>query len=294
MPIVLPSLQVIELVGADAIAFAQAQFSSDVLAQANGHWQFSAWLSPQGRVRAFFHLLRDDDEHLRLILRGGDAREMTSALQRFVFRSKVELRVLDNVQVLGCTHAQVIADSCGEVATGTTIAGDIRHTNLSVPGDPSRWLLLCGTATDALTCTDPGLNSNQWLLADIRAGLPELTPALQDQLLPQWLGLDRLGAISVKKGCYPGQEIMARLHFKGGNKRGMYLVEFDGDCVPQADVPLAACDERHESAGRIVMAAHTATNRIVALATLHDELAKTRVRMVDPAGSEIEVLARFG
>ena len=69
--------------------------------------------------------------------------------------------------------------------------------------------------------------------SDIRAGLPEIGAELRDQLLPQWIGLDRLGAISVRKGCYPGQEIMARLHFKGGNKRSLYRLLWPaGEVVP--------------------------------------------------------------
>ena len=65
-------MALLELTGPDAVAFAQAQFSNDVPSLADGHWQWNAWLSPQGRVRFFFHLLRDDAQHLRLLLRGGD------------------------------------------------------------------------------------------------------------------------------------------------------------------------------------------------------------------------------
>jgi folate-binding Fe-S cluster repair protein YgfZ len=72
--------------GPDAIAFAQAQFSSKVSSLATGHWQFSAWLDPQGRVRALFHLARLADDRLLLLLRGGSAAAVVDALQRFVFR----------------------------------------------------------------------------------------------------------------------------------------------------------------------------------------------------------------
>src|SRR6185312_5176981 len=162
----LPS-QVLELTGADAATFAHAQFSSDVLALADGQWQWSAWLSPQGRVRAFSRLLRTNASHLTLTLRGGDAEWLRAELSRFVFRAKVQM---------GAAH---------------------------------------------------GGASQTTALEDIRAGIPEIGVELRDQLLPQWIGLDRLGAVSVRKGCYPGQEIMARLHFKGGNKRSLYRIGCD-------------------------------------------------------------------
>ena len=78
----LPDPQIIELAGNDALAFAQAQFSSDATALADGTWQWSAWLSAQGRVRAFFALLRIADDRLLLILRGGSASRLRDALAR--------------------------------------------------------------------------------------------------------------------------------------------------------------------------------------------------------------------
>ena len=105
MLIALPPSQLLEIAGADAVAFAHAQFCNDVRALANGHWQWNAWLSPQGRVCAFFLLLRDGDERLRLLLRGGDAETLRAALARFVFRAKVQLSKPGNAQVAGIEAA---------------------------------------------------------------------------------------------------------------------------------------------------------------------------------------------
>ncbi len=77
--------------GPDAMTFAHAQFSSSVKSLSAGHWQFSAWLDPQGRVRALFHLARLGDERLLLLLRGGNAADMVASLQRFVLRAKLTL-----------------------------------------------------------------------------------------------------------------------------------------------------------------------------------------------------------
>lgn len=246
MMISLPDLRLLELTGADAMNFAHAQFSSDVRALEDGQWQWSAWLSPQGRVRAFFQLIRDDGEHLRLLLRGGDAQALRAALAPYVLRAQVALRVIE-------------MPVCG---TYQTSAGA-----LALPGTPPRWLVVGGPAGDANSA--PPLR-DAWRLADIRAGLPMLAADLQDQLLPQWLGLDRLGAVSVKKGCYPGQEIMARLHFKGGNKRSLYRLELTTPDVPSAGSPLAPRTEGQEEIGLIVMAVRRQDGKVEALASVRD------------------------
>src|SRR5579864_8436128 len=99
MMIALPSPQVLEISGTEAVAFAHAQFCNDVVSLPNGHWQWSACLWPQGRVRYFLMLLRDADDRLRLLLRGGDAQSVQAALARYVFRAKVSLRVVADAKV---------------------------------------------------------------------------------------------------------------------------------------------------------------------------------------------------
>ncbi|MGA9334283.1 MAG: folate-binding protein [Rudaea sp.] len=294
MPFVLPCFQTLELGGPDAIAFAHAQFSSDVRALGNGHWQFSAWLSPQGRVHAFFHLLQDDEEHLRLVLRGGDAHQMTAALRRFILRSKVDLRVRGDIQAFGSADSRAVAAWSGGIPTGTATAGGSGCTSLALPGDDSRWLMLLDGASSQPLSAEPALDRNRWMLADIRAGQPELAQGLEDEFLPQWLGLERLGAVSVKKGCYPGQEIIARMHFRGGNKRGLYLVEINARRAPQPGAEIVGGPANAESVGRIVMAARAGEDRVLALASLRDEFAAQSLYFIERAVGEIGARTRFG
>ena len=291
MPIFLPSPQLLEIAGVDAATFAQAQFSSDVLALGNAHWQWSAWLSPQGRVRAFFHLLRDNDQHLRLLLRGGDAQMLRDALVRYVLRAKVKLRVVSDARVSGFHGAGEIAALAETVPSATEILGVDNASVVALPGEVPRWLLLRESATrpDAADIAADGVE--RWRLADICAGLPELAPPLHDQLLPQWLGLDRLGAVSVRKGCYPGQEIMARLHFKGGNKRGLYLLQLPTGVCLQPATSLRGKDG--DIAGQIVQCAHDENGGALALASLADTTAIARLRSANPPVEGITVLKRF-
>jgi tRNA-modifying protein YgfZ len=290
MTIVLPTPQMLEIAGPDSAAFAQAQFCNDVIALPSGQWQWNAWLSPQGRVRYFFLLLRDAGDRLRLLLRGGDAQAMCAELTRFVFRTKVSLRAIVGAQALGCdatealTALGVLPDNAGMVVRDG-------NTGLRLPGSNPRWLVL-STSQSGIAAASSSEALNRWRLDDIRAGLPELAPALQDQLLPQWLGLGRLGAIHVGKGCYPGQEVMARLHFKGGNKRGLFRIEFNCEALPAAGTRLFAAGAAAES-GVVVTATWAAGKRAEALAALADTAAAGPLRTEPATLEDIKVVSAF-
>jgi len=187
------SAQLVSIEGADALAFAQAQFSSNLDALADGHWQFSAWLDAQGRVRVLFHLLRLDQQRLCLLLRGGDAADLAAQMQRFVLRAKV--RIMAQPPLL--------------LGTGDAMASHtfVQQTDTITLGCGSHSLVVASRGDD------------DWRLPELRACWPWLPDALLGQLLPASLGLQALGATALDKGCYPGQEIVARLHYRGGHKR---------------------------------------------------------------------------
>lgn len=270
MPIALPMPQLIQIVGPDAVAFAQAQFSSDVFALANGRWQWSAWLSAQGRVRAFFHLLRDNDECLRLILRGGSAARMRDALARYVFRAKLQLGVIEDMNAY-LIEAPGDSPDSASLPIGTNIATNAQGTCIALPGHAPRWLWLRDTGAAPVVAQDSGVARNCGALVDIEAGLVTLDAALEDRLLPSWIGLGDLQATSVSKGCYPGQEVVARLHYKGGNKRWLYRIAFDSDSLPAPGTALGVRGDGDDQArGTIVCSAWTGQGTGAALAVLRE------------------------
>ncbi len=190
--------QLVSLTGADAIAFAHAQFASRVNALGTGHWQFSAWLDAKGRVRALFHLARVADDHLLLLLRGGDASALVEQLQRFVFRSKVAMT----------------AQSSTSLATGPAVpAHESRQAGDSI-------FFGCGDHSMRIDPMQSG--DDDWRVAQLRNGWVWLPSTALDAWLPPALSLQRLQAVVTDKGCYPGQEIIARMHFLGGHKRHLH------------------------------------------------------------------------
>ncbi|GAB1407299.1 folate-binding protein YgfZ [Thermomonas brevis] len=215
----LPDHAVLAITGRDALAFAQAQFMNDVAALADGQWQWNGWLTPKGRVIALFALLRLDAETLWLVLADTDAAALAAQLQRYVFRSKLALQPRDDRYASGCFERPA-------AASGAAFARDGDAIELDMGGDGGPRTLRLSSAqaagdADALA---------RWNAADLAHGLPRLPASQAAQWTPQHLSLERLQAFSVKKGCYPGQEIVARTHFLGQVKRGVAL--FDAAMPP--------------------------------------------------------------
>lgn len=250
MPIRLPDPQILELQGADAAAFAQAQFASDVSVLDAGDWQWSAWLSAQGRVRAFFQLLRADAGRLLLLLRGGSAQRLRDSLARYVLRAKVTLRVVDDMCVFATAHPANIGNMPQPSTTARASSAD-GCIWIAMPGSAPSWLLLA-MRTCPIAADDSPAARNLLALADIDAGIVTLDEKLEDQLLPDWIGLTELGAISVRKGCYPGQEVVARLHFRGGNKRWLHRIGFVADRLP---APASWLPAEGENAAQVICSA---------------------------------------
>jgi folate-binding protein YgfZ len=236
--------------GPDAIAFAQSQFTVSVAAIKPGEWQFSAWLDAQGRVRYLFHLARLAPDRLLLLLRGGHAGAMKDELARFVFRAKLFMH----------------ADNSLTLVTGDALPLHEVHTLESVTR------LGCGNHSLALS-SDANADM-RWHSLQIVAGWPWLPEALLGSCLPPALSLHRLRAVSLDKGCYPGQEIVARLHYRGGNKRQLCRV---GLSQPLASGALLKVEGSEPSIQLLNVA--TTDRGTAALALCHAEFSQAKAPM---------------
>ncbi|MFT4179469.1 MAG: folate-binding protein [Thermomonas sp.] len=221
----LPGHEVLTISGRDAVAFAQAQCMNDVAALADAQWQWNGWLTPKGRVIALFALLRLDAETLWLILPDVSADALAAKLQRYVFRSKLKLEARGDLHACGSFGAPV-------QAMGTTLARDGDAVELDMSGSGGPRTLRISTEQVA----DDADALARWNAADLAHGLPRLPASQAEQWTPQQLSLERLRAFSVKKGCYPGQEIVARTHFLGQAKRGLALLQADAPLEPGNEV----------------------------------------------------------
>lgn len=259
MPLPAPA-QLIELTGPDAEKFAQAQFCNDVSALAPGASQLNAWLNPQGRVRRLFHLLRADETRYLLLLRGGDAVSVLPTLRMFVLRLKLQ------VQALPGWHWAETADAAA-TDDGTFLFALPNGRTLQLrPGKE----------------VSGDLSWEETLARDIDAGLPWLPDHALEQLLPSWMDFVRLRAISHDKGCYPGQEIVARLHFRGGGDKRVPVCLTSQTALQDAAV---LRDEAGGEAGLLLQSVQTGTGGWRALAIVRRESAEpgTLLRAGDAA-----------
>lgn len=232
----LPGHAVLALQGPDALAFAQAQTMNDVTTLADGQWQWNGWLTPKGRVLALFALLRLDARTVWLLLPDADPHELAARLQRFVFRSKLTIAVRADP---GSNPGQVRhvsgAFQAPLAAAGAQAAGDAdADVELDLGGEGGPRTLRIGREA----APEDAAALARWRAFDLEHGLPRLGPSQAEHWTPQQLSLERLRAYSVKKGCYPGQEIVARTHFLGQAKRGLALLQVaqgvaEGDKVAQ-------------------------------------------------------------
>lgn len=193
------------LEGPDARRFAQSQFAGNVELLAPGHWQWNAWLTAQGKVRLLLHLADPGDGRLVAVARGGNANDACTTLARYRLRAEVMLT------------AQTFAGHAGEPRK----MGSVNSTADSITlGYGERSLVLRPTSSAAGDAIDAAAE-RRWHLDDIRAGWPSL-PSGEPRWLPPAIGLEHLGAVAFDKGCFPGQEIAARLHYRGGHKLRLY------------------------------------------------------------------------
>ena len=217
-PLPLPDHRILALTGKDALAFAQAQFMNDVTALTDGQWQWNGWLTPKGRLIALFALLRLDAETLWLLLPDYPPAELADGLKKYVFRSKLVLTPRDDLHASGTWDAASVPD-----LREFQQHGDDR-VSLSWPG--GRRIDISPVPAADAPAEDAAM---RWRGTDLSIGIPRLDASQSAQWTPQQLSLDRLRGYSVKKGCYPGQEIVARTHFLGQAKRGLVLLELGGE-----------------------------------------------------------------
>jgi folate-binding protein YgfZ len=211
----------LEARGAEAAAFLHAQLSRAVAELDVGSAPLAAWADPRGRVRALLRACRLPDRWLLIVPRDG-ADDLLKKLRMFVLRSKVTLALAADVSVT----ALLGEDDAWFAARGVSV-GDappnrlVRHNDVSlVRIGPLYWQALgAPAALESLTAGLGKGSASDAVLAEIGLGIPAIVPALSERFVAQMLNIDELDAVSFDKGCYPGQEIIARVHNLGGVKR---------------------------------------------------------------------------
>jgi hypothetical protein len=216
-----PSVAAIVVSGDDAERFLNAQLSRDVPAPGAAVASLAAWHDAKGRVQAVFRVIGGEQVWL-LLTHASVAPQVADGLRRFVLRAKVGIEIAGDTCAIAVGDCEALLNAEGialePVAGARADARGVHWIRLG--GD---CIQLAGPATELerirTRLGDAPLGAAE--LAQIRLGLPEVSAALQGQFVPQMLNLDLLDGISFDKGCYPGQEVIARTRNLGTVKRRM-------------------------------------------------------------------------
>ncbi len=249
--------------GEDAQTFLQSQLSCDVNEVHTHQAQYGSYCTAKGRTLASFLLWQKDDYFL-MSLPASLCPSILKRLTLFVLRTKVQLSDCSDQWVrigLAGSNAKQIAEEISGTklnpgqhlsVTHNAQTSVICHTQnqfefvTAIENTPALWEQLNKQAKPVgAACWD-------WL--QIQAGIPVILPATQEQFLPQMVNLDALGGVSFKKGCYPGQEIVARTQYLGKLKRRMFLANVSTIEIVAAGDDLFSTEMGEQSCGKIVNA----------------------------------------
>jgi len=264
--------------GADTQTFLQSQFTNDAREVNATRSQLSGYCSAKGRLLALFRIFQRG-EHVYLQLPQELLAPTLKRLRMFVMRAKVTLDdATDTLVRIGFAgeHAeQQLSGALGllpQAVNEVVSANDI--TVLRLPGVSPRFELVgelphIQALWQQLAAQALPVGAEVWSLLDILAGVPEVFTSSVEEFVPQMVNLTALGGVNFKKGCYPGQEIVARMQYLGTLKRRMYLARIDSPAPPTAGTPLyEAGSDGTQSIGAIVNAQQAPNGGCNALAVV--------------------------
>ena len=282
----LSHLGLLEISGADAVTFLQGQVTNDVNLLNGSNAHYTAYCNPKGRMLALFLAFAHYD-HLHLQLNRELLEPIMKRLKMYVMRSKVEIKdVSDSIIKFGLNGPQA-ASMLEAVFNKAPLFSKIPTENYElISGDNGAILKLPSYNHDAryeiftdstnaplvweaLKNNSKVVEKPHWDWLEIQAGIPDIELKTQEQFVPQMLNLDILNAINFKKGCYTGQEIVARTHYLGTVKRRTYLAEIATDIAPAAGDKVL--DAAKNEVGQIVRVAPNMSNGFDALIELRIE-----------------------
>ncbi len=250
--------------GEDAGTFLQGQFTNDIRKVTNEHSQLTGLCNPKGRLLATFRALQRGDSYY-LCLPGTMLEDVIKRLRMFVLRSKVTLEdVSDTFVHLGVSgddaeqELRKFAGELPETVNAVVQAGD--HTIIRVPGIHPSYEIFTSVDDarqlwDRLNVQSAPIGANAWQLLDIQAGIPVISPQTREAFVPQMTNLQLIDGVSFKKGCYTGQEIVARMQYLGKLKRRMYRARVENAPPLTGEEEIFVAGKAQQSVGRLVSVA---------------------------------------
>jgi len=244
-------LDVIVIKGKDAEAFLQGQITNDIkLIKDEEKAIYAGYCSPKGRLIAFFLIIKAWNNYF-LFCPSSISDEISKKLSMYIMRSEVSLSYssedISYFSFYGEGEEEkafknsggILPNSIMQTTQQSKQGGDCDFFSVTkLPGENHRYFVLGNNKViegmySEVHSNQGGLDSNSWHESDIENKIPNIFAETQDKFIPQSLNLDLINAISFKKGCYTGQEIVARTHYLGKPKRRMYLGSINAENPPK-------------------------------------------------------------
>lgn len=276
----LPELGLIKASGEEALTFLHGQFTNDLNQVSPSLSQLSSYCNAKGRLLAIFRIFKQEDDYY-FILRRDVLEAVLKKLTMFKLMAKVDLTDVSDEFVLfgiaGPDTDAILKEN--NISTPVNIDECIKENETTIIRTPSEStrLLFISNVEDAksiwksfsekITQTSPNL----WDLHDIQSGIAQITAETSEAFIPQMVNLELIGGVNFQKGCYPGQEIVARTHYLGKPNRRMYRIRINnGDC-PQPSTNIYSVKDGEQPVGKIVSAHNSSNDSCDALAVLRTE-----------------------
>jgi hypothetical protein len=286
--------------GDDATTFLHGQLTNDVEGLAVDTAQWTGWCTAKGRLLASFLLVRRTTGYL-IVLPAEIAPAIQKRLSMYVLRSKVKLEDVSGqyarIGIAGTAAGETIARRFGKEA-GSLAVVEAKDGSIAIALGASRFLVIspmdmAHTMWETMAAAATPAGSDAWDWTSIRAGIPSVVAATQEAFVPQMANFDLIGAVSFRKGCYPGQEIVARMQYRGGLKRRMALVHLGGDTAPAPGESVYSEAFGDQAAGTIANVAPSPEGGFDALVVAQIEgLDRNDLHLKSPQGPALTVLSR--
>ena len=297
----LTSLGLIHATGEEVGSFLYGQFTND-LKQVTTHLsQLSSYCNPKGRMLSIFRLFKRDEDYFLILPR--DVLEMTlRKLTLFKLRAKVDLfdksgqfALLgvagpETETVLRCMNIEIPRNEneCIQEDELTMIRLPGEGTRVLFMSTPDKAVSLWVQLSEKL----PVMTSRLWEMHDIYSGIPQITANTTETFTPQMTNLEIINGVSFTKGCYPGQEVVARTHYLGKPSRRMYRATIKTNHAPEPGTNIFSLEKGSQAVGKVVMSQMASNDDACALVVLRTELQNDRnLHIESTTGAPVSIQA---
>lgn len=279
----LSHLGVIRVAGVEAAQFLQGQLTQDVVLLGMSEARLAAYCNAKGRMQASFVLFKRSQEEVLLVCSRDILAATLKRLSMFVLRAKAKLSdATADFALYGLAGNAIESIAAGDRPAWTKIDFDGANLVFLYPGSGQPRALWCGPA-GAPAPAGPPLDIARWHWLGVQSGIAMISQPIFEAFVPQMLNYESVGGVNFKKGCYPGQEVVARSQFRGTLKRRAYLVHTAG--APAVGQEVFHASDAEQPCGLVAAAAANPAGGFDAIVSMQTSAAADAVEVPLTLGS---------